>query len=108
MAMSQKDPTEVPAETVWFLKQENVRRILGGLFVACGCFVVLDVVFWLTGFDKHPHLKWEEWPGFHAVFGFVACVVLVLISRFVLRPLVMREEDYYDKNSMEKGEENDA
>ncbi len=39
---------------------------------------------------------WEEWPQFYAIFGFVACVVLVLIAKYILRPLVMREEDYYD------------
>ena len=108
MATQQKSPTEIPTATVWFLKRENVRRILGGLFIACGGFVVLDVIFWLTGFDKHHYLKWEQWPGFYAVFGFVACVILVLISRFVLRPLVMRDEDYYDRNSPEEGGETDA
>jgi uncharacterized membrane protein len=91
MATQQKSPTEIPTATVWFLKRENVRRILGGLFIACGGFVVL-----------------EKWPGFYAVFGFVACVILVLISRFVLRPLVMRDEDYYDRNSPEEGGETDA
>ncbi len=45
---------------------------------------------------KHAHLPWEEWPGFYAIYGFVACVILVLIAKYVLRPLVMRKEDYYD------------
>ncbi len=80
----------------WFDKPENVRKILVGLFGACGFFVLLDVIFWITGFDKHPHFRWEQWPGFYAVYGFVACVLLVLIAKHVLRPLVMRGEDYYD------------
>lgn len=104
MAPQQTDPSE---PTPWFLKRENVRRILGGLFVACGLLVLLDVIFRLTGFDKHPELKWQEWPGFYGVFGFVACVILVLISRFVLRPLVMRDEDYYEKTSSDKGGKTD-
>jgi len=41
-------------------------------------------------------MPWEAWPGFYAVFGFVACVILVLVAKYVLRPLVKRDEKYYD------------
>ncbi|MEP4079166.1 hypothetical protein [Haloferula sp.] len=81
----------------WFDRKENVRKLILGLFMVCGVLVIIDLVFWFTGFDKHPYLKWETWPGFYAVYGFVACVVLVLVSRFILRPLVMRDEDFYEK-----------
>ena len=83
-------------EPGWFDKKENVRKVLGGLFGLCALFVIIDIGYWITGYDKHPYFKWETWPGFYAVYGFVACVVLVLISKYVLRPLVMRKEDYYD------------
>ena len=97
------DPEETPG---WFDRKENVRKVLGGLFIGCGFFVVIDVVFWITGFDKHPYFKWEQWPGFYAVYGFVACVLLVLGAKFVLRPLVMRDEDYYGND--DKGEGDDV
>lgn len=45
---------------------------------------------------KHPYFPWEEWPFFYAVFGFVAFVVLILLAKHILRPLIEREEDYYD------------
>lgn len=44
----------------------------------------------------HGEFRWEESVGFYAAFGFVACVSLVLIAKYVLRPLVKRREDYYD------------
>ena len=34
--------------------------------------------------------------GFYAVYGFVACVVLVLVAKYILRPMVIRKEDYYE------------
>ena len=99
------DPNEEPG---WFDRKENVRKVLTGLYIACGFFVVLDVIFWFTGFDKHPYFKWEQWPGFYAIYGFVACVVLVLIAKHVMRPLVMRDEDSYEKTpSEQKGEDDD-
>jgi hypothetical protein len=33
--------------------------------------------------------------GFYAIYGFVACVILVLVAK-EMRKLVMRDEDYYD------------
>ena len=93
-----------PATRGWFDKKENVRKVLYGLFGACAFFVLLDVVFRLTGFDKHPYFKWEQWPGFYAVYGFVACVLLVLIAKHILRPLVMRAENYYDEGG-KKGDD---
>jgi hypothetical protein len=103
--MTPPDPNEPPP---WFLLPRTVRRVIVGLFVACAFFFLLDVVFFMVGFDKHPYLKWEQWPGFYAVFGFVACVILVLVSRYLLRPLVMRDEDYYEKPSPKTGDKTDV
>ncbi|MEM7145984.1 MAG: hypothetical protein AAF591_12675 [Verrucomicrobiota bacterium] len=80
----------------WFDRPTNVRKVLLGLYGACALFVVIDVVFRVVGFDKHPYFEWERWPGFQAVYGFVACVLLVFVAKYVLRPLVMRKEDYYE------------
>ncbi len=75
----------------FFDKPKNIRRFLQIFFIA---------IVMLLGFDflihRHSFFAWEKWPEFYAVFGFVACVVLVLIAKLVLRPLVMRGEDYYD------------
>jgi len=103
--MTPPDPNEPPP---WFLQQRNVRRVIVGLFGVCVFFVLLDVVFAFVGFDKHPYFQWEQWPGFYAVFGFVACVLLVLVSRYLLRPLVMRGEDYYEKSSPKPGDKTDV
>ncbi len=91
---SPKKPTEPPG---WFDKKRNVRRVIGALFVACVGIVVLDGALLMTGHKDHAYFQWEEWPGFYAVFGFVACVILVLISKWVLRPLAMKDEDFYDR-----------
>ncbi len=62
------------------------------------CFFSILVI--LLGLDflvhKHAHFEWEMWPEFYAVYGYVACVVLVIVAKYILRPLVKRREDYYD------------
>ena len=95
----------------WFDRKENVKKVLVGLYIGCGLLLLIDLVFRIIGFDKHPYFKWEQWPGFYAVYGFVACVLLVLVSKYILRPLVMRGEDYYSKleeKPEEKGGADDA
>lgn len=84
------------------------RRLFTLLAGACGFFLLLDLVFRLTGFDKHPYLKWEQWPGFYGIAAFVACLLLVTVSRFLVRPLVKRDEDYYEKSSTDAGGKPDA
>jgi lysylphosphatidylglycerol synthetase-like protein (DUF2156 family) len=70
--------------------------VITALFVICAAGFLIDFLFYSENFDKHAKFTWENWPGFYAVYGFVACVLLVLISKYILRPLVMRDEDYYE------------
>ena len=74
-----------------FDNPRNVKILLRSFFAS---LLVLIIIEWFV--DKDPHFPWEWWPEFYAVFGFVACVVLVLAAKYVLRPLVKRQEDYYD------------
>ena len=80
-----------PEKKYLFDNPKNVKILLG-------CFYVSLVVLLLIEFllHKHPHFGWEAWPEFFAVYGFVACVVLVIVAKYFLRPLVKRDEDYYD------------
>jgi hypothetical protein len=73
-----------------FDKPENVSRLLRGLYIVCAILFLLDFIV-----HRHVYMKWEELPGFYALFGFIAFVVLVEGSK-LLRKLVMRKEDYYD------------
>jgi hypothetical protein len=85
--MEDKTPDE---KTYFFDKPENVIRFLRVFYVICAILLVLDFVV-----HRHTIFKWEELPGFYAIFGFVAFVALVEGSK-ILRKLVMRKEDYYD------------
>ena len=68
----------------------NVDRLLYGFY--CVCVVLLGLDFFL---HRHISHAWENLAGFYALFGFVACVVLVLVAK-EMRKVVMRDEDYYD------------
>lgn len=77
-------------DTHWLDRPGNVPRLLRLLAVICVLLFLADFVF-----ERHPAHPWDALPGFFAIFGFVACVALVLLARY-LRKLVMRREDYYE------------
>jgi len=64
-------------------------KILYGIL---GLLVVLD---WFAP-RHHHHFFWDSIPGFSAVIGFIACVILIFFSKWIGHAFLMKREDYYD------------
>lgn len=67
----------------------NVKRVIYALYAVCAVSLLGDFVV-----HRHVDHPWEAWFGFYCVYGFVACVILVLIAK-EMRKVIMRGEDYY-------------
>ena len=78
-------------KTYLFDNPRNVRRVVRALVGACVILTGLDLVV-----HRHVSHPWEAMFGFYAVYGFVACVLLVLLAK-EMRKLLIRKEDYYDE-----------
>lgn len=78
-------------KTHLFDRPENVTRLLSGFYAICILLALADFVV-----HRHIGFSWEKIPAFYALYGFVACVLLVLIAKKI-RNVVMRKEDYYDE-----------
>ena len=78
-------------KTTIFDDEKNVVRVRMALYIACALSLIAE--FFVHRHVDHP---WEALFGFYALYGFVACVLLVLIAR-EMRRVVMRDEDYYDR-----------
>jgi len=74
-----------------FDNPKNVSRLLNGFYVICVLLVIADFIV-----HRHIGFGWEEIPAFYAIYGFAACVVLVVIAK-KMRNIVMRKENYYDE-----------
>jgi uncharacterized integral membrane protein len=59
---------------------------------------ILVLLMILDGFAPrhHAHFFWDSIPGFWAVFGFIACAILVFFSKGIGHAFLMKREDYYD------------
>ena len=85
--------TSNDGKTYWLDDMRNVRRIIWLLLIVCVGLFVADA-FYL----KHPYFSAESWFGFYALYGFFMCVGLVLAAK-VMRVLLMRDENFYEKDS---------
>jgi branched-subunit amino acid transport protein len=74
-----------------FDNPKNVQRFLYFFYFALLVLLVVDLFI-----PKHGHFPWENAPEFFAVYGFISCVSLIFIAK-LLRKIVKRREDYYDK-----------
>jgi hypothetical protein len=105
--------SEAPAEGVVLLADDgrkhvfdnpaNVKRLIRGFMVVCGLLLAVDLLFLPPIGIWHKHLSFgngalpaEGWFGFYCIYGLGACVMLVLLAK-VLRKIIMRGEDYYDR-----------
>jgi hypothetical protein len=75
--------------STWFTR--NVKGIVIATYILAAVLVLLDFTY-----GKHSHFAIEDIFGFYGFYGFVGCVTLVLLAK-LLRKVVMRPEDYYDR-----------
>lgn len=73
-----------------FDNPRNVQRLLYALYAVCGLSVLAELFI-----HRHVVHPWEALFGFYSLYGFVACVLLVLIAK-EMRKVLMRREDYYE------------
>ncbi|HDH06311.1 MAG TPA: hypothetical protein ENH01_11525 [Nitrospirae bacterium] len=74
-----------------FDKPRNVKKFLLGFYILLALLIVADFFI-----PEHANFPWEEYPAFYAAFGFTAFVVMIIVAKYILRPLIKRKEDYYD------------
>jgi hypothetical protein len=65
-------------------------------YAALGLVVVVSIAAsLLSHHDPQQNQIWDTIPVFWVVFGFVGCVLLVAVAKYILAPLANKKEDYY-------------
>ena len=58
--------------------------------------VILDALPFIVD-KEHAHTKPEHLPGFWSLFGFIACTLIIFLSKWYGHAGIMQREDYYDE-----------
>lgn len=85
-----------------FDNPDTVKWILRVFYAVCVLLVALDFVV-----HRHIYTDIERIPTFYALYGFVACVALVLVAK-LMRKVLMREETFYDADAADDQEGSDV
>jgi len=77
-------------------------------FIALAIVVAADIWVQVANYMEARHAShaahathvtylWDKLPGWGAFYGFVSCVVIILVSKFIgHQGGIMKKEDYYD------------
>ena len=75
----------------WLDDPRNVDKLYRGLWIVCGLLIAIDLFL-----NRHEDFAFATVFGFHGLYGFFACVALVLAAK-QLRRVLMRDENYYER-----------
>ncbi len=70
---------------------EKNKRVL----IVSVVIIVLSVLLEALFVHPHGHYWYHTFLSFDAFFGFIGCLVLILVAKIPVRSLVERDEDYY-------------
>jgi uncharacterized membrane protein len=71
-------------------RAKTLRWIMFGILAL---LVILDIIIPA----KYERFPWDGIGGFGAVYGFVSCVLIIVVSKALGYALLYRREDYYDE-----------
>lgn len=74
--------------------RDRLPLVIRICWVILGLLVVIDAIPALV--DKHhAHTGPEHIPGFWSVFGFLACTIIIFVSKWFGHSGIMKREDFY-------------
>ena len=72
------------------LSTKIVKKIAYGMLVL---LIMADFII-----PRHEiHFFGDKIPGFWSLFGFISCVLIIVVSKWIGHHWLVRDEDYYDK-----------
>jgi hypothetical protein len=78
-----------------FLRR-HLKTVVRLSLIILALLIVADALPFLVH-KEEAHTRWEQFPGFWAVFGFVGCTLIIFLSKAFGRLGIMQREDYYDE-----------
>ena len=75
----------------FFYRKDVIRNILYVFYALSAILALVDFVI-----HRHIYTDIEKVPMFYAIYGFVACSILVFVAK-AMRIFLIRDEDYYDE-----------
>ncbi len=69
------------------------RRLLTWIMLAIMALLVIADIVIPPDYVRFP---WDRFGGFGALYGFISCVLIIVVSKALGYGLLYKSEDYYD------------
>ncbi len=66
-------------------------------WLALGILTLISLILeftLLSGYDSH---WWNKIPGFYIIWGFISCILIIYISKWIGYAILFRDEQYYER-----------
>lgn len=65
-------------------------------WVALGVLTVISLILEFTFLADYDSHWWNKIPAFYAIWGFLSCIVIIYVSKWLGKLFIFRKENYYD------------
>ena len=70
----------------------TIKKVL----IFCAAALLLTVVLEVAFVKHKTYYWWHEFIGFDIFFGFLGCVIVIAVSKFLGYAFIQKKENYYD------------
>ena len=75
------------------------NHLFGILYVCLAVSVLAGVLVHLSFHEQaHSAFVWQKIPVFSAIYGFIGCILIIVVSKALGHHWLQKEEDYYEKH----------
>ncbi len=80
---------------------QTIKKLWRAFYAVLAVLLALEFVIPLVEHEPHESFAWAHWPEFNAVYGFVCCVLMVVVSKKVVGLVLIRPDTYYDSSPLD-------
>ena len=77
---------------IWLFEGKGKRPFMYTAYGIMGILVSMDIIMP----RHHIYFFVDKIPGFSSAFGFIACVVIIVVSKFLGKHWLQKKENYYN------------
>ena len=66
-------------------------------WTALGILTVISLILEFTLLADYKSHWWNYIPGFYIIWGFLSCVLIIYVSKWLGKLFIFKNEQYYDR-----------
>lgn len=65
-------------------------------YISLGLIALIEIAVVYLFHLGHGYFWFENLPAFGSIYGFISCVLIIVVSKLLGKKWLMKKEDYYD------------